>query len=180
MAEPSVSSTGSPYMDDSSKVSQSSVELQQPIVFEFPNGGPVLAKKPFGGPVEFNWPFSDPLSELRLGADFLSLTSSSPFIAAVFPPSPHRLLRDLAAGSNMSESSEEIPMSGEYYQLFPRRLFPGDNPEPAVMSPSGPSLPADETEGSATVTIMTREKYQTNTRVEKESRHKIKQPTSKI
>ena len=82
----------------------------------------------------------DPWSELRVGADFLSLTSGSPFIAIVFPPSPRRLLRDLAAGSNMSESSEEIPMSGEDYQLFPRRLFPGDNPEPTVMSSPSPSL----------------------------------------
>ena len=77
--------------------------------------GQVLAEQPFGGPVEFNWPFSDPWSELRVGADFLSLTSGSPFIVVVFPPSPRRLLRDLAAGSIMSESSEEIPMSGEDY-----------------------------------------------------------------
>ena len=42
VAEPSVSSTGSPYTDDSSKVSQSSAEPQQPIVSEFPDGGPVL------------------------------------------------------------------------------------------------------------------------------------------
>ena len=62
MAEPSVSSTGSPYTDDSSEVSQSSVEPQQPIVSEFPDGGPVLSELPFGGPVEFNWPFSDPWS----------------------------------------------------------------------------------------------------------------------
>ena len=109
MAEPSVSSTGSPYTDDLSKVSQSSAEPQKPIVSE----------QPFGGPFEFSWPFSDPMSELRLGADFLSLTMGSPFIVVVFPPSPHRLLRDLAAGSNMSASShspsEEIPTSGEDY-----------------------------------------------------------------
>ena len=97
VAEPSVLSTGSPYTDDSSEASQSSAEPQQPIVSEFPDGGPVLAEQPFGGPVEFNWPFSDPVSELRLGADFLSLTSGSPFVAAVFPPSPHHLLRDLTA-----------------------------------------------------------------------------------
>ena len=42
----------------------------------------------------------------------------------------------------MSESSEEIPTSDEDYQLFPQRLFPGDNPEPAVMSSPGPSLPS--------------------------------------
>ena len=92
VAEPLVSSTGSPYTDDSSEVSQSSVEPQQPIVSEFPDGGPILSEQPFGGPVEFDWPFSDPVSELRLGADFLSLTSGSPFIAAVFPPSPRCLL----------------------------------------------------------------------------------------
>ena len=97
MAEPSVSSTGSPYRDDSSEASQPSVAPQQPIVSEFLDGGLVLSEQPFGGPVEFDWPFSDPVSELRLGADFLSLTSGSPFIAAIFPPSPHRLLRDLAA-----------------------------------------------------------------------------------
>ena len=141
MAEPLVSSTGSPYTDDSSKVSESFVEPQQPIVSEFPDGGPVLAEQPFGGPVEFNWPFSDPVSELRLGADFLSLTSSSPFVAVVFPPSPRRLLRDLTAGSTMSDSGEEIPMFGEDYQFFPRILFEGDNSELANMSTASPSLP---------------------------------------
>ena len=82
MAEPSVSSTGSPYTDDSSEVSQSSARPQHPI----------LSEQPFGGPVEFDWPFSDPVSKLRLGVDFLSLTSGSPFVATVFPPSPRRLL----------------------------------------------------------------------------------------
>ena len=53
------------------------------------------------------------MSELRLGANFLSLTSSSPFVAAIFPPSPHCLLRDLMVGSTMSDSGEEIPTSGE-------------------------------------------------------------------
>ena len=134
MAEPSVLSTGSPYTDNSSEASQSFVEPQQPIVSEFPDGGPGLAEQPFGGPVEFNWPFSDPWSELRVGADFLSLTSGSPFITVVFPPSPRCLLQDLAAGSNMSESSKEIPTSGEDYQLFPRILFPEDNPDPSIMS----------------------------------------------
>ena len=62
MAEPSVSSTGSSYTDDYSKVSQSSAKPQQPIVSEFPDGGPVLVEQPFGGPVEFNWPFSNPVS----------------------------------------------------------------------------------------------------------------------
>ena len=43
----------------------------------------------------------------------------------------------------MSDSpSKEIPTSGEDYQLFPRQLFPEDNPEPSVMSSLGPSLPA--------------------------------------
>ena len=81
------------------------------------------------------------MSELRLGFDFLSLTSGSPFIIAVFPPSPRRLLRDLMAGSTMSDYGEEILMSGEDYQLFPRRLFPGDNSELADMSTASPSLP---------------------------------------
>ena len=56
MAEPLVSSTGSPYIDDSSEISQSSVEPQQPIVSEFPDGGPVISELPFGGPVEFPYP----------------------------------------------------------------------------------------------------------------------------
>ena len=65
------------------------------------------------------------------------------FIAIVIPPSPRHLLRDLAAGSNMSDSpSEEIPTPGEDYQLFPRQLFPEGNPEPSAMSSPGPSLPA--------------------------------------
>ena len=140
VAEPSVSSTGSPYTDDSSEASEPSVEPQQPVVSEFPDGGLVLAEQPFGGPVEFNWPFSDPVSELRLGADFLSLTSGSPFVAAVFPPSPRRLLRDLTAGSTTSDSGEEIPTSDDY-QRIPRRLFEGDDSELATMSTASPSLP---------------------------------------
>ena len=141
MAEPSVSFIGSPYTDDSSEVSQSSAEHQQPIVSEFPNEGPVLSKLPFGGPVEFNWPLSDPWSGFGVGEHFPPLTSSSPFLADVIAPSPRRLLRDPVAGSNMSESShspsEEIPTSGEYYQLFPE-----DNTESSVMSSPGPSLPS--------------------------------------
>ena len=105
MAKPSVSSTGSLYTDDSLEVSQSSAEPQQPIVSEFPDGGPVLSELPFGGPVEFNWPLSDPWSGFGVGEHFPPLTSSSPFIAALIPPSPRHLLRALAAGSNMSESS---------------------------------------------------------------------------
>ena len=140
MAEPSVSSTGSPYTDDSSEASEPSVEPQQPVVSEFPDGGPVLAEQPFGGPVEFNWPFSDPVSELRLVADFLSLTSGSPFVAAVFHPSPRRLLRDLTAGHTMSDSGEEIPGSDDY-QCIPRRLFEGDGSELATTSSASPSLP---------------------------------------
>ena len=131
VAEPYVSSIGSPYTEDSSKASQSSVEPQQPIISEFPDGGPVLSELPFGGPVEFNWPFSDPWSRFGVGEHFPPLTSGSAFLAVVIPPSPRRLLQDLAAGSNMSESShsprEEIPMSGEDYQLLPevtRKLFP--------------------------------------------------------
>ena len=58
------------------------------------------------------------MSELRLGADFLSLTSGSPFVVAA--PSPRRLLRDLTARSTMSDSGEEIPTSGEYYQQIGR------------------------------------------------------------
>ena len=54
MVKPSVSSTGSPYTDDSSEVSQSSAKQQQPIVSEFLDGGPVISELPFGGPVDFN------------------------------------------------------------------------------------------------------------------------------
>ena len=92
MAEPSVLSTGSPYTDDSSEVSQSSAEHQQAIVSEFPDGGPVLSELPFGGPVEFNWPLSDPWSRFGVGENFPPLTSGSPFIADVIPPSPCCLL----------------------------------------------------------------------------------------
>ena len=60
-----------------------------------------------------------------------------------------RSLRDLATGSNMSESShspsEEIPTSSEDYQLFPevtRNLLLEDNAESSIMSSLGPSLPA--------------------------------------
>jgi len=117
--EPSVSSTGSPYTNNSSEVSQSSTEPQQPIVSEFPDGGPVLAEQPFGGPIEFNWAFSDPWSGLGVGEHFPPLTSGSLFLAAVIPPSPRCLLQDLAASSTMNDSGEEIPTSGENYQLFP-------------------------------------------------------------
>ena len=63
------------------------------------------------------------------------------FVVVVFPPSPRRLLRDLTAGSTMSDFGEEIPTSGEDYQLFPRRLFQGDNSELAAMSTASTSLP---------------------------------------
>ena len=128
MAKPSVSSTGSPYMDDSSEIFQSSAEPQQPIVFEFLDGGPVLSEQPFGGIVEFNWLFSNPWFGLGIGEYFPPLTLGSPFIAVVFPPSPRCLLRDLAAGSNMSESSEEIPTSGEDYPLYEKGHWRGSVP----------------------------------------------------
>ena len=67
MAEPSVSSTGSPYTNYSSEVSQSSVEPQQPIVSEFFDRGPVLSKLPFGGLIEFNWPLSNTLFGFGVG-----------------------------------------------------------------------------------------------------------------
>ena len=141
MAEPSVSSTDIPYTDDSSEVSQSSAEPQQPIVSESPDRGSVLSELPFGGPVEFNWHLSDPWSGFGVGGHFPPLTSGSPFLAVVIPPSPRRLLRDLVVGSNMGASnhspSEEIPMSGEYYQLFPE-----DNHKLYVMSSPDPSRPA--------------------------------------
>ena len=105
MAEPSVSSTGSPYTDDSSEVSQSSAEPQQPIVSEFPEGGPVLSGLPFGRLVEFNWPLSDAWSGFGVGEHFPPLTWGSPFITVVIPPSPRRLLADLAAGSDMGSSN---------------------------------------------------------------------------
>ena len=119
MAEPSISSTGSLYTDDSSEVSQSSIEPQQPIVSEFLVGGSVLSELPFGRPVEFNWPLSNAWFGFGVGEYFPPLTSGSPFLAVVIPPSPCRLLEDLATGSDMGSSnpspSEEIPTSGEYY-----------------------------------------------------------------
>ena len=60
-------------------------------------------------------------------------------MAAIIPPSPHRLLEDLTTGSDMDSSSpspsEGIPTSGEDYQLFPE-----DIPEPSVLSSLGPSI----------------------------------------
>ena len=62
-------------------------------------------------------------------------------MAAVIPPSAHRLLEDLTIGLDMDSSSptpsERIPTSGEEYQLFPE-----DIPEPSVLSSPSPSLPA--------------------------------------
>ena len=71
--KPSVSSTGSPYMDDSSEVSQSSAEPQQPVVSEFPDEGPVLAEQPFGGLVDFNRS-----EERRVGKECLHQTLGFP------------------------------------------------------------------------------------------------------
>ena len=88
MAEPSVSSTGSPYTDDSSEVSQSSAEHQKPIVSEFPDGGLVISELPFGGPVELNWPFSNTWFGFGVGEHFPPLTMGSPFLVAIIPPSP--------------------------------------------------------------------------------------------
>ena len=115
----SVSSTSSPYTDDSSEVSQSSAEPQQPIVSEFPDGGSVISELPFGGPVEFNLPLSNAWFGFGVGEYFPPLTSGLPFLAAIIPPSPRRLLEDLATGSDMDSPSpspsEEIPTSGEDY-----------------------------------------------------------------
>ena len=86
VAEPSVSSTRSPYTDNSSEVSQSSAEPQQPIVSEFPDGGPVLSELPFGGPIEFNWPLSNAWFGFGVGEYFPPLTSGSPFLVVVIPP----------------------------------------------------------------------------------------------
>ena len=141
MAEPLVSSTGSPYIDDSSEVSQSSTKYQQLIVSKFPDGGPIMSKLPFGGPVDFNWPLSNAWFGFGVGEHFPPLTSGSPFLATIIPPSPHRLLEDLTVGSNMDSfsptPSEGIPTSGEDYQLFPE-----DIPEPSFISSPGPTLPA--------------------------------------
>ena len=64
----------------------------------------------------------------------------SPFLAAIIPPSPRRLLEDLAAGSDMDSPSpspsEETPTSGEDYQLFPE-----NSPKSSIMSSPGLSLP---------------------------------------
>ena len=133
MAEPPVSSTGSPHTDDSSELSQPSPEYQQPFVSHLPPGGPVISEVLYGGSVNFNF-------QHRVGEHFPPLTSGSLFIAALLPPSPHHLLANLAADSNMDSSpssSEGVPTSSEYYQLFPEI-----NPEPSILSSSGTVLPA--------------------------------------
>lgn len=153
MAEPSVLSTGTPYTDDSSEVSQSSAEPQQPIVSEFLDGGPVLSKLPFGGPVEFNCLLSNAWFGFGVGEYFPPPTLGSPFLAVVIPPSPCCLLEDLVAGSDMGSSSpapsEEIPTSGEDYQFFPE-----DNPELSVMSSPSPSLPVGYRSLSQIMTVV--------------------------
>ena len=108
MAEPSVSSTSSPFSYDSSETSQtsSSVELQQPLI---------SSEYPFGEPVEFHWPLSNAWFEFWVGEHFPPLTSGSPFLAAIIPPSPRSLLQDLTVDSDMDSSgpngSEGIPVS---------------------------------------------------------------------
>ena len=64
------------------------------------------------------------------------------------------MLQDLAAGSDMGSSShspsEEIPTSGEDYQLFPK-----DNLDLSVMSSPSPSLPAGYRSLSQIMTVVT-------------------------
>lgn len=67
-------------------------------------------------------PLSNAWFGFGVGEDFSPLTLGSPFLAAIIPPIPHRLLEDLMAGSDMDSPSpspsDKIPTSGEYYQLF--------------------------------------------------------------
>ena len=98
MAEPSVSSTGSPFSDDSSETSQisKSVELQQPLI---------LSEHPFREPIEFNWPLLNAWFGFGVGEHFPPLTSGSLFLAAIIPPSPRTLLQDLTVESDMDSSN---------------------------------------------------------------------------
>ena len=134
MAEPSVSSTGSPYTDDSSETSQvsGSIELEQLVI---------PSEYPFGEPVEFHWPPSNAWFGFGVGEHFLPLTSGSPFLAVVIPPSPRTLLQGLTVNLDMESSgpngSEGILVSDEGYQLFPEDI----QLDPAQSSPSV-SLPA--------------------------------------
>ena len=129
MVEPSVLSIGSPFSYDSSKTSQSSrfFELQQPIL---------PSEYPFGEPVEFTWPLSNAWFGFGVEEHFPPLTSRSPFLAAIIPPSPRSILQDLTVDSDMDSSSpigsEGIPVSDEEYQIFLEDI----HQEPAQYSPS--------------------------------------------
>ena len=129
MAEPSVSSSGSPFSDDSYETSQTSrsAKLQQSII---------PSEYPFGEPVEFTWPLSNAWFGFGVGEHFPPLTSGSPFLAVIIPPSPRTLLQNLMVDSDMDSSgpngSEGIPVFDEQYQLFPEDI----QTEPAQSSPS--------------------------------------------
>ena len=129
MAEPSVSSTSSPFSDGSFETSPQSrsVELQQPVI-------PTVY--PFGEPIEFHWPLSNAWFGFGVGEHFPPLTSGSPFFVAIIPPSPRSLLQDLTVDSDIDSSgpngSEIIPVSDEEYQLFREYI----HQEPTQSSPS--------------------------------------------
>jgi len=105
--------SGSYFLDVSFETPQStrSVEFSQPIL---PSIQPLATRYPLDEPVEFNWPPSSAWSSFGEEGYFPPLTSSSPFIAAIVPPSPHSLFEDLTMESDM-ESSSPIGSEGMHF-----------------------------------------------------------------
>ena len=141
MAEPPVSSSslpsrGSPLPESSFVTPQSSryAKLQQPIL---PSILPLTTQSPVDDPIEFNLPPSGAWSGFGDEEEFPPLTSGSPFLATVIPPSPCSLFEDLTEESDMDTSgpigSDGIPVSTEEYQLFPEKT-------PHMSAQSSPSV----------------------------------------
>ena len=130
MAELPVSSSSLPlsggyFLDVSFETPQStgSIEFSQPIL---PSIQPLATRSPLDEPVEFNWPPSSAWSSFGEEGEFPPLTSGSPFVAAVVPPSPRSIFEDLTEDSYMDSSSpigsDGMPVSTREYQLFPEDI----------------------------------------------------------
>lgn len=113
--------SGGYFLDASFKTPQStrSIEFSQPIP---PSIQPLSTRSLLNELVEFNWPPLSAWSGFGEEGEFPPLTSGSPFFAAMVPPSPRSLFKDLTLESNMDSSSsvgsEGMPISIGEYELF--------------------------------------------------------------
>ena len=117
--------SGNYFSDVSFETPQStrSVEFSKPI---FSSVQPLATRSPLDEPVEFQWAPSSGWSGFEEEGEFPPLTSGSPFVATVVPPSPRSLFEDLTLDLDMDSSSpvgsEGMLVSTGEYQIFPEDL----------------------------------------------------------